>query len=184
MCKEKYPKNPLFQKVEAQFVASACVRVDNEESRAMLAIWGGMTNRLKDKEMSFCQKIETMHQQGMAEMDKMGWTRFDKIPQTSMVTIKNRWSKAFGVVPAIIGQMWQIAKHSGTFWEKLLAVIKGPSSTNLGWQERAVSVTERDPRLGYPRGVDSDHLLLRGSGRDVAPAVPSEDGRIHTGQCP
>ena len=82
-CKEKYPNNPLFQKVEAQFVAC----VDCERSRAMLAIWGGMTNRLKDKEMSFCQKIETMHLQGMAEMEKCGWARFDKIPQTS-----NYWS--------------------------------------------------------------------------------------------
>ena len=70
-------------------------------------------------------KIELMHQQGEAEMEKMGWQDYTGIPQGSMANLKKRWSKAFGVAIATIGQMWQIAKHRGDLWEKYHKVILG-----------------------------------------------------------
>ena len=47
---------------------------DTDENRSMLAVWGGMTNRLKQKAMTFPSKVRLMHRQAYAELEPLGIT--------------------------------------------------------------------------------------------------------------
>lgn len=125
---KQFPSGKLWKKLK--FHGYVCQ--DTEENMRMLRYLGNQNNS-KNKvflDTSFPQIVESMHRQGGEIRRKAEEKGTDESELRNIMRLyKSDVSKSLNIPPNSVGQIWQVAKRTGTVWELFWLVLQGNHKT-------------------------------------------------------
>jgi hypothetical protein len=106
------------------------VAEDTPETTRMLTMLGLMDNTKVVQLASFAGHVLGMHERAYAQGIR---SVKERVPE-----IKQDLEQSANLKPELVGQMWQLAKRDGVYWDDLEAILTG--NWNLQVNERAINI--------------------------------------------
>jgi hypothetical protein len=150
---DKFPNNPTFQQVTYVL----CVMPDTSETRDMLRIHGLLAN-FKNKivrRQDWWNAAQMMHNQLAKEIEY--WPE-GEVPSNNLARMKGQWVLGTKNAMNTIGAWYQVAKRTGSLWEKIVKCVTGVGVANENKFLKWSSASHWVPMSAMPTNIIEEYL--------------------------